>query len=156
MTQNKPHGLGEYSKFLSQSGFKNFKSDTSIFIYQHDDKLLYVLAYVNDILITGSHSTLLHQFVHSLVAKFSLNDLRDLNYFLGIEVIPTNTSLFLSHQKCIRNFLQNTDMEGAKKCPTSLSTTSYHTVSQMTLLPHMQQSADKSLKASNISCCYKG
>lgn len=59
-------------------------------------------------LITGSSPTFIHQFSQLLSKKFSLKDLRDLHYFLGLEVIPTAGGLFLTQHKYIRDIFEST------------------------------------------------
>jgi len=54
---------------------------------------------------------------------FSLKDMGPFHFFLGVEVIPTRTGLFLSQHKYIRELLANTFMSGAKDVSTPLSTT---------------------------------
>ena len=53
-----------------------------------DTKLLYLLVYVDDIILTGNNADLISQFVACLAKRFSLKDLGNLSYFLGVEVIP--------------------------------------------------------------------
>ncbi|MCI23816.1 hypothetical protein A2U01_0044998, partial [Trifolium medium] len=45
------------------------------------------------------------------------------HYFLGIEIIPTSSGIFLSQHRYIRELLQRFDMEGAKPSLTPLSST---------------------------------
>jgi histone deacetylase 1/2 len=48
-----------------------------------------MLVYVDDIsIITGSNPTFIQQMVSKLNSIFSLKELGDLDYFLGIEVKP--------------------------------------------------------------------
>ena len=49
----------ELKSFLIQVGFSNSLSDTSLFIYKNRGDLIYVLVYVDDILITGSNQALI-------------------------------------------------------------------------------------------------
>ena len=70
----------------------------------------YFLVYVDDLLITGSSPTFINQFSQLLSKKLSLKDLRDLHYFLGLEVIPTAGGLFLTHVIFL-------NLAGAKECP---------------------------------------
>ena len=46
-----------------------------------------------------------------------------LHHFLGVEVIPTPTGLFLSQHRHIQDILQQFHMDGAKHVLTPLSTT---------------------------------
>lgn len=45
------------------------------------------------------------------------------HYFLGIEIIPISSGIFLSQHRYIRDLLQKFDMEGEKPSPTPLSST---------------------------------
>lgn len=67
-------------------GFTSSHCDPSLFIYSRGSTCLYLLIYVDDILISGSLSTLVHDLIHKLNAKFALKQLGQLDYFLGIEV----------------------------------------------------------------------
>lgn len=57
--------------------------------------------------------------------RFSIKDLGDLSYFLGVEVITTRNGLFLTQQKCIRDLLDKTNMDEAKAITTTLATSGY-------------------------------
>lgn len=77
------HKLNE---FLVDTGFVASKADISLFVSQSGSQLMYILVYVNDIIVTGNNNQAIDQFVHKLDDQFSLKDLGRLNYFLGIEV----------------------------------------------------------------------
>lgn len=69
-------------------------SDTSLFIHHHPTTPIYLIVYVDDIIITGPNSTHLDMFIKTFVHRFALKDLSDLSYFLGVEVMPTSHGLF--------------------------------------------------------------
>ena len=48
---------------------------------------LFVLVYVEDILVTGSNPKLLQSFLHDLDTFFALKTLGSVNYFLGLKLI---------------------------------------------------------------------
>jgi len=74
------------SDFLLSIGFLASKVDTSLFILSDDTNTFYLLVYVDDILLTGNNSAMLHHLVQLLSSEFKLRDLGDVHYFLGIEV----------------------------------------------------------------------
>ncbi|KAG8472369.1 hypothetical protein CXB51_035380 [Gossypium anomalum] len=78
------------------------------------DSTLYVLVYVDDIIITGSLSTTIDWFVRLLNDEFSLKDLGALHYFLGIEVHRSSGCLHLCQRKYIRDILDRCSMTNAK------------------------------------------
>ncbi|XP_050157517.1 uncharacterized mitochondrial protein AtMg00810-like [Malus sylvestris] len=57
---------------------------------------MWLLLYVDDIVLTGSHSSVLQHFIASLGKIFDLKDLGTLNYFLGIQVQTTSSGIHLS------------------------------------------------------------
>ncbi|KAJ9552510.1 hypothetical protein OSB04_016555 [Centaurea solstitialis] len=101
-------------KSLIQHGFKPCISDTSLFIKRHGSDVVYVLIYVDDLIITGSNSSFIDELVKYLNSVFSLKDLGDLNYFLGIEVHRSSSSLLLSQRRYILDLLERSKMTGAK------------------------------------------
>ena len=72
----------ELRQFLVDFGFKNSHSDTSLFILHAGTNLLYLLVYIDDIIITGNSNNLISQVVECLAQLFSLKDLGPLSYFL--------------------------------------------------------------------------
>lgn len=80
--------------FLLHSNFKNSHIDTSFFVFNFGGHILYLLVYVDDLIITRNNATIMNQFVHLLVNWFSLKDLGLLFYFLGVEIIPNEHGFF--------------------------------------------------------------
>lgn len=75
----------EFWSFLLESGFTNLLSDASLFILLRPEITLYVLVYVDDIVVTGNNSAAVEKFIQRLGIRFLLKDLGSLSYFLGIE-----------------------------------------------------------------------
>ena len=73
-----------------------------------------LLLYVNDIILTGSSSTVLHNFISILSRQFAMKDLGDLPYFLGVQVVWTPTSIFLTQQKYVCDLIHKFHMHTAK------------------------------------------
>ncbi|KAG8472009.1 hypothetical protein CXB51_036953 [Gossypium anomalum] len=111
--------LGE---FLLMSQFVLAKSDGLLFIRNTEGVCLYVLMYVDDLIVTGNHQRIIDEFVTTLDTKFSLKDLGPLSYFLGIEVLPTTKGLFLSQQNYVCDLLKKAKMDQAKGSPTLMVT----------------------------------
>ncbi|RVX10738.1 Retrovirus-related Pol polyprotein from transposon RE2 [Vitis vinifera] len=110
---------------LFQLGFKNSKADSSLFIYTHGPIICYFLVYVDDLVITGNDIQFVDHIIQKLGENFSLKDMGNLSFFLGVEVIPTHAGLFLSQHQYICDLLSTTNMLGAKDVSTPLSTTAF-------------------------------
>jgi hypothetical protein len=83
--------------YLTSLGFIEAKSDTSFFIFRHDSDMVYLLLYVDDIILTASSTKLLRRTVSTLQQEFAMKDLGPLQYFLGITIEHRPDELFL-HQ----------------------------------------------------------
>ena len=81
--------------------------------------------YVDGIIITGPNSSTVSSIILSLANRFSLKDLGNLSYFLGVEVLPHSIGLFLSQSKYILDILTKANMSDCKPASTP-STTSVH------------------------------
>ena len=67
-----------------------------MFVYKVADGMAILLLYVDDIILTTSSPYLLNRLLKQLKEEFSMNDLGQLNYFLGIQVVKNNDGHFLS------------------------------------------------------------
>lgn len=66
---------------------------------------LYILIYVDDIIIIGSSTSAVSHLIAQLRDDFAVKDLGPLSYFLGIQVSHTSKGLFLSQKKYISDLL---------------------------------------------------
>lgn len=74
------------SSFLVQMGFVKSHAYRKLFVKHSSLSTLYCLIYVDDIMLTRSHETEMHQLIKTLNEQFSLKYLGLLNLFLRIEV----------------------------------------------------------------------
>jgi hypothetical protein len=87
---------------LCELGFKASKADTSLFYFHMNNITMFVLVYVDDIIITCSDQKAIEGLLHQLGQEFALKDLGDLHYFLGIEVHKVTNGIVLTQEKiCI-------------------------------------------------------
>jgi histone deacetylase 1/2 len=107
---------------LHELGFTSSKADTSLFIFHHDGMTIYMLVYVNDIVLAGSSATAIECLVQTLARTFPIKDLGCLDYFLGIEASYTNQGMVLSQLKYVLDLLQRAHMEGCRAISTLMST----------------------------------
>lgn len=79
-------------------------------MHHSSSTVIYILVYVDDLIITGTNPTLIQKFIQQLDRVFALKDLGDLHYFLGIQINRSNNSLTLNQQGYIRDILERTHM----------------------------------------------
>jgi hypothetical protein len=102
------------STWLFALGFKGSQSDTSLFIYKSSAFTMYILIYVDDILITCSKQSAIKDLLVDLHKDFAVKDLGSLNFFLGIEVVKCSRGVILSQQRYILDLLKRSNMLEAK------------------------------------------
>jgi hypothetical protein len=66
---------------------------------------MFVLVYVDDIIIASSSQKATEQLLHKLNLEFALKDPRDLHYFLGIEVHKVSDGIVLTQEKYASDLL---------------------------------------------------
>ncbi|XP_057535495.1 uncharacterized mitochondrial protein AtMg00810-like [Amaranthus tricolor] len=79
-----------------------------------------IVAYVDDLLISGSNRFIISHIKSQLHQAFTIKDLGDLKFFLGIEVHRTSEGILLNQRKYILDLLRDTKMENFKFSPFSL------------------------------------
>ncbi|XP_015170164.1 uncharacterized mitochondrial protein AtMg00810-like [Solanum tuberosum] len=110
--------------YLNTIGFVKSESDASLFIFKSLAVTVYILVYVDDILITGNHPNLVAQVINSLASRFSLKNLGELNYFLGIDVKRVPNGIILSQSQYILEILSDVDMTDCKGVATPMCSSS--------------------------------
>ncbi|GKE24984.1 ribonuclease H-like domain-containing protein, partial [Tanacetum coccineum] len=105
---------------LVECGFKQSKSDYSLFTKSEKGNFLALLVYVDDIIVTGNNVDETEKFKEFLRTKFQIKDLGKLKYFLGIEVLETGFGICLSQRKYCLDLLSEYDLLACKPSATPL------------------------------------
>jgi hypothetical protein len=87
-----------FASYLTTLGFIEAKSDTSLFIFRCGSDTVYLLLYVDDIILTVSSTELPRRTIFALQREFTMKDLGPLHHFLGITVECRLDGLFLHHR----------------------------------------------------------
>jgi histone deacetylase 1/2 len=74
------------STVLGSLGFRASTADTSLFILSRADITMFLLVYVDDIIVISSLPTTIDRLILRMCFEFAVKDLGALHYFLGIEV----------------------------------------------------------------------
>lgn len=109
-----------FATYLLSIGFTKAKSDTSLFILRRGTDTVYLLLYVDDIVLTASSDRLLQWTISALQSEFSMKDLGPLHHFLGISVTRQTSGFLLNqHQYCV-DILERAGMADCKPCNTPI------------------------------------
>jgi hypothetical protein len=118
-----------FASYLASIGFVKAKSDTSLFIYRRDEDTVYLLLYVNDIMLTTSTADLLQRTITALQREFAMKDLGPLHHFLGITAERRTQGLFLHQRQYTIDILERAGMSDCKPCSTPVTdSTSYRSL----------------------------
>jgi histone deacetylase 1/2 len=109
------------SSKLQTLGFLASKADTSLFFYNKGGVSMFMLIYVDDIIIVSSSDKAVDALLHDLGLDFALKDLGELHYFLGIEVKKVHDGIVLSQEKYANDLLSRVNMKLCKSVTTPLS-----------------------------------
>jgi histone deacetylase 1/2 len=85
--------------------------------------MVYVLVYVDDIIVASSSEVATKALLKNLESEFALKDLGELHFFLGIEVKRSSEGLLLSQQRYAKDVIKRANMEKSKPVDTPISTT---------------------------------
>lgn len=81
---------------MQQLGFTPSKADTSLFFFNKGKYTIFILVYVDGIIVASSSSKATSLLLKNLEEEFALKDLGELHYFLGIQVKREKEGLLLS------------------------------------------------------------
>eukprot|EP00253_Pinus_taeda_P027623 PITA_27623 len=110
----------EIDQYLTDHGFQRSPSDANLYIKHTGDDILFVVVYVDDLIITGNSAHLIHGIKQDLCRTFDMTDLGLLHYCLGIEVWQTENHIFLSQSKYAKNFVDRFIMQDCKPATTPM------------------------------------
>ena len=113
-----------FSSYLQRMGFKTSKSDASLFVYRRGKDMAYLLLYVDDIILTGSSSSLLDRIKTSLKKEFPMTDMGRLSYFLGVKVEYNKAGILLSQQHYASEIIEKAGMSLCKPLSTPVDVNS--------------------------------
>lgn len=80
--------------------FSSYPFQSCIFVWSRGDKPIFVLLYVDDILIIGNCIILIQKFKEHLKCYFKMKDLGFPEKFVGLRIEKVGKTLYL-YQKCL-------------------------------------------------------
>ena len=111
--------------FLRKLGFLNSESDPCV--YNVKGKVfgdsIFILVYADDLIIASKHKTSIESVKSALAKEFSMTELDELNYHLGIDVERKYGNIYISQKLYLQKVLQLYNMaecNGTLRCFLSL------------------------------------
>ncbi|KAK6123626.1 hypothetical protein DH2020_042625 [Rehmannia glutinosa] len=108
----------EFCSKLLAYGFTQSVHDHCLFTKHTDSSSLFLLVYVDDVLVTGSNPEDIKLLKHHLDSLFTIKDLGEAKYFLGLELARTGDGIYLNQRKYIIDILKDAGLLGCKPAST--------------------------------------
>ncbi|RVX06713.1 Retrovirus-related Pol polyprotein from transposon RE2 [Vitis vinifera] len=113
--------FSRFSSVVQEFGMLHSTADHLVF-YHHNSlgRCIYLVVYVDDIVITGSDQDGIQKLKQHLFTHFQTKDLGKLKYFLGIEITQSSSGVVLSQRKYALDNLEETGMLDCKPVDTPM------------------------------------
>eukprot|EP00253_Pinus_taeda_P025454 PITA_25454 len=102
-------------KYLHRQGFSKGSADSNLYLKIENDKLLILVVYVDDIIFGSSEEAMSQSFSLVMQKEFEMSFLRELAYFLGLQIQQNEGRIFLSQTNYLKQILKKYGMEDAKR-----------------------------------------
>ncbi|PKU85564.1 Retrovirus-related Pol polyprotein from transposon TNT 1-94 [Dendrobium catenatum] len=99
-----------FTNYLIHLGFHYSTADPSLLTFKHDSTLIFLLVYVDDILVTGNNEALLSDMLSKLHNKFNMKNLGLAHHFLGIKIQKLQDKYFLSQSAYATSILNSMNL----------------------------------------------
>ncbi|PKU87215.1 Retrovirus-related Pol polyprotein from transposon TNT 1-94 [Dendrobium catenatum] len=95
-----------FTSYLVSIGFSHSAADPSLLYFKQNSIQIFLLMYVDDILISGNNTNEISALMSRLSQQFSMKNLGVANDFLGIKIDYIENSCFLSQKTYAQSLLQ--------------------------------------------------
>jgi hypothetical protein len=125
----------KFRNTLLTFSFTQSQYDSSLFFYKTTTGMVFLLVYVDDIILTGNDIGLITKLQHMLHSTFQMKDLGHLTYFLGLEVHSRDHGLFLNQHKYIQDLIELAGLKDATAVDTPMEVNVKYRKDEGDLLP---------------------
>ncbi|KAJ9544944.1 hypothetical protein OSB04_024651 [Centaurea solstitialis] len=109
------------SNALLDNGFYKGKIDPTLFIKTEGDDILLVQIYVDDIIFGSTNSDMCTWFSDLMTTRFEMSMLRELSFFLGLQVLQKPDGILINQSKYIRDLLKRFHMDTSSVAKTPMA-----------------------------------
>ncbi|GJY12630.1 putative ribonuclease H-like domain-containing protein [Tanacetum coccineum] len=104
--------------YLLSNGFQRGQIDQTLFIKRHKGHILLVQIYVDDIIFGSTKKELCEEFEKLIKDKFQMSSMRELTFFLGLQVQHKQNGIFISQDKYVHEILKKFNYSDVKSAST--------------------------------------
>lgn len=112
----------EFHNFILQLGFQRSNTDSCLYWRRQGNEVVYLLLYVDDIILVSSRLDLIAEIKKKLSSKFEMTDIGEMKTFLGLKIDRDRRKglLKISQPKYIADLLRRFGMNDCKPTTTPL------------------------------------
>jgi hypothetical protein len=106
----------KFDTYILELGFVRSRGDHCVYSKKVGNHFIYVVVYVNDMLLVGNNMDVIKEVKSQLFSKFDMKDLSAANFILRMEIKRdrANRKLWLNQRKYVETILQRFNMDGSK------------------------------------------
>ncbi|GKF66559.1 putative ribonuclease H-like domain-containing protein, partial [Tanacetum coccineum] len=104
------------------NGYRRGTIDKTLFIKKDRGDILLVQVYVDDIIFGSTKKSLCVKFEQMLHKRFQMSSIRELTFFLGLQVMKKDDGIFISQDKYVADILKKFDFVTVKTASTPIKT----------------------------------
>ncbi|GJZ56912.1 retrovirus-related pol polyprotein from transposon TNT 1-94 [Tanacetum coccineum] len=112
----------ELSNFLVSKGFSKGSIDPTMFITKHEEDILLVQIYVDDIIFGSTNPKLSKKFEKLMYIMFEMSMMGELKFFLGIQIHQSPHGIFINQAKYAQEILKKHGMTSCDSIGTPMAT----------------------------------
>lgn len=110
-----------FNEFMEKQKFIRSQNDSCLYVKSSRDNIVYLLLYVDDIIIASNNEDEINQIKVKLKESFEMEDLGELKQFLGITVRRTSSGIYLNQKNYLSNLLERFGMKDCNKSSTPIT-----------------------------------
>ena len=104
--------------FFKSLNFELINSDNSVFVSK--DKKIYIVMYVNDLLIVDENMNYINEIKSKLSGRFKMHDLRSVQHYLSIEIVRDGDIILFRQINYLKKMLERFRMKNCKFVDSSM------------------------------------
>ncbi|GKB33941.1 putative ribonuclease H-like domain-containing protein [Tanacetum coccineum] len=110
------------AKYLLDNGFHRGKIDQTLLIKKQKGDILLVQVYFDDIIFGSTKKELCLEFENLMHDKFQMSSMRELTFFLGLQVKQKDDGIFISQDKYVTGILKKFGFQDVRTSSTPMDT----------------------------------
>jgi hypothetical protein len=108
--------------FILSKGFKMGKVGNTLFTKKIGQDLFVLQIYVDDIIFGSTNQDFYEEFGKIMANEFEMSMIRELSYFLGLQIKQMKNDTFVIQGKCIKDMLKKFGMNYSNAISTPIGT----------------------------------